>query len=90
MWFALVRDRLSLTRGMDTKGAAQDMNFPANVGDSVGGGVSMRALIELCLVENERRMAGYDPRLLRPGTVPWIARLVRRFLPGAPLSAAPR
>jgi hypothetical protein len=61
------------------------MNFPANVGDSVGGGVSVRALIDLCLAENDRRMAGYDPRLLRPTTVPRIARLVRRFLPGVAL-----
>ncbi len=85
VWIALIRDRISLARGIDRDGAAQDMNFPANVGDSVGGGVSMRALIELCLVENDRRMAGYDARLLRPTTVPRLARLALRFLPGVPL-----
>ena len=85
VWIALVRDRISIARGIDSDGSAQDMNFPANVGDSVGGGVSIRALIDLCLVENDRRMAGYDTRLLRPGTVPRIARLVRRFLPGVAL-----
>ncbi len=74
VWIALIRDRLSLARGMDTQGAAQDMNFRANVGDSVGGGVSMRALVDPWLVENERRLAGYDPRLLRARIVPWIAR----------------
>lgn len=89
VWVTLIKDRVSLARGMDSDGAAQDMNFPANVGDSVGGGVSMRALVDLCLIENDRRMAGYDPRLLRPTTVPRIARLMRRFMPGVPLPAAP-
>ena len=80
VWFSLIRDRISLARGFDTSGAAQGMNFPANVGDSVGGGVSARALIDLCLSENERRMDGYDARLLRPVTVPWLARIARRFV----------
>lgn len=56
------------------------MNFPANVGDSVGSGVSAKALIDLCLTENERRMGGYDARLLRPVTVPWLAGVARRFI----------
>jgi hypothetical protein len=80
VWFALIRDRVSLARGFDTSGAAQDMNFPANVGDSVAGAVSARALVDLCLEENERRMSGYDVRLLRPVTVPWLAGIVRRFI----------
>jgi hypothetical protein len=80
VWFSLIRDRISLARGIDTSGAAQDMNFPANVGDSVSGGVSARALIDLCLSENERRMGGYDARLLRPVTVPRLARIARRFI----------
>jgi hypothetical protein len=28
----------------------------------------------LCLKENDRRFAGYDPRLLRPTTVPRLVR----------------
>jgi hypothetical protein len=31
-------------------------------------------------MENERRMAGYDPRLLRPQAMPRLLRFVRRFL----------
>ena len=80
VWVSLIRDRISLAKGFDTGGAAQDMNFPANVGDSVGGGISAKALIELCLTENERRMGGYDARLLRPTTVPWLAGIARRFI----------
>ena len=37
-------------------------------------------LIDLCLAENERRMAGYEPRLLRPQVVPRLIRFLRRFL----------
>jgi hypothetical protein len=37
-------------------------------------------LIELCLTENDRRMGGYDARLLRPVTVPKLARFALRFI----------
>lgn len=80
VWCSLIRDRISLARGFDKSGAAQDANFPANVGDSVAGDVSLRSLIELCLAENDRRMGGYDARLLRPVTVPKLARLALRFI----------
>jgi hypothetical protein len=80
VWLALIRERVSLARGFDITGAAPDANFRADVGESIGGGISVRALIDLCLKENERRMAGYDARLLRPTTVPWLARIARRFI----------
>jgi hypothetical protein len=41
----------------------------------------LRRLIGTCLSENDRRMAAYDPRLLRPRLVPSIARIVYRMLP---------
>jgi hypothetical protein len=80
VWIALIRERVLLARGFDITGAAPDANFRADVGESIGGGISVRALIDLCLKENERRMAGYDARLLRPTTVPWLARIARRFI----------
>jgi len=39
-----------------------------------------RLLIDLCLTENERRMDGYDARLLRPVTVPWLAPIAHQFI----------
>ncbi len=42
------------------------------------GGAAIR--VDLCLSENERRMAGYDRRLLRPRTVPALVRVARWFL----------
>ena len=42
--------------------------------------LSAAALFDICLAENERRMAGYEPRLLRPQVVPRLIRFLRRFL----------
>src|SRR5439155_16914760 len=45
-------------------------------------------IAETCLRENERRIAGYDPRLLRPRLVPRLVRQALRMSPrgknGAP------
>ncbi len=37
-------------------------------------------LIDVCMTENERRLAGYDPRLKRPVAAPTLARLARLFI----------
>jgi len=82
VWFFLIRERIGIARGIDVDvdGAAQDANFPMNAADTLGQTLSPGAMIDLCLAEDARRMAGYDARLLRPTTVPRLARLVRRFL----------
>ena len=41
--------------------------------------LSPLSLIELCLAENARRLAGYDDRLIRPAAVPRLARLACRL-----------
>jgi hypothetical protein len=48
---------------------------------SIFGDFSLRAFLETCLAENERRLAPYDPRLLRPMLVPSVVRQVVRVLP---------
>ena len=45
------------------------------------GDVSARSFVELCLAENERRLAPYDPRLARPRLAPTAARWIVRLLP---------
>ncbi|WDD91491.1 ferritin-like domain-containing protein [Burkholderia sp. FERM BP-3421] len=80
VWACLIKDRVNIARGIDSDGAARDMNFPANAASTVGDGLDPRELIALCLSENERRMAGYDRRLVRPLFVPRMARLALRFL----------
>jgi hypothetical protein len=86
VWIFLVWERIGLARGAGAASTErpQDNNFTltgskavANVDISVGG------LLGLCLEENERRMAGYEPRLLRPQVMPRLVRCARRLMPGA-------
>jgi hypothetical protein len=55
-------------------------NFTMNAHEQFGD-ISPREFVELCLRENEKRLAPYDPRLLRPEFVPSIARAVLTTLP---------
>ncbi|WP_038753223.1 hypothetical protein [Burkholderia sp. ABCPW 111] len=80
VWALLIWERIGIARGIDADGVARDANFPANTATTVGDALNPRELIALCLAENERRMAGYDKRLLRPMIVPRLARLALRFI----------
>ena len=80
LWLYLIRERVAIARGIRAGGRGRDANFTMTGTGSIGVKLKPRELIDLCLAENERRMAGYDPRLLRPTTVPRLARLVRRLL----------
>ena len=80
VWAFLIWERIGIARGIDASGNAQDANFAMNGSSAVGIDLSPRQLIELCLRENERRMHGYDHRLLRPTIVPALSRFVCRFL----------
>jgi hypothetical protein len=81
VWVFLAWERIGIARGLgggDSKPA--DNNFTLTGSKSVGDvDISPAALMAVCLTENDRRVAGYDPRLLRPTTTPAIARLVCRF-----------
>ncbi|CAN0628293.1 conserved protein of unknown function [Burkholderia multivorans] len=80
VWAFLIWERIGIARGIDTDGVAHDANFSATGAASVGDALDPRELIELCLTENDRRMAGYDKRLLRPMFMPRMARLALRFM----------
>lgn len=58
-------------------------NFTMNAHQSLGSDLTLHGLLARCLAENERRMAHYDPRLLRPKLVPAIARLLHRVMPSS-------
>ncbi|CAG9244100.1 ferritin-like domain-containing protein [Paraburkholderia unamae] len=80
IWFMLVWERLAIARGIDANGVAHDSNFlPANR-EVLGDALKPHEMIELCLKENDERMSGYDPRLLRPTLVPALARFALRFI----------
>ena len=56
---------------------------------SVFGDFSLRAFLETCLEENDRRLAPYDPRLLRPTLVPSVIRKVVKVIPRRASSRPP-
>jgi hypothetical protein len=83
VWAFLIGERIGLARstGKTVDGSEQDNSFTLTGSKAVADiDLSPAALIDLCLAENERRMAGYEPRLLRPQVMPRLVRLVRRFL----------
>jgi hypothetical protein len=87
VWIFLIWERVGLARGMgggsDAKlgAATQDNNFTLTGSKAVGAvDISVGALVDVCLEENERRLSGYDPRLLRPNLVPRLMRFARRFM----------
>jgi hypothetical protein len=75
-----VASRTKTARSMGGTGNSSD-NFTLSARQEMGESVTLRSLLKLCLHENERRMAPYDARLLRPRLVPAIAKLIHRLLP---------
>jgi len=83
VWIRLVRERIGLARGIgaDKTERPQDNNFTVTGSKAVADvDLSIAELIDICLAENDRRMRGYDPRLLRPMVIPRLARFVRHFV----------
>jgi hypothetical protein len=71
--------RLVWQRAMIARGAGGN-NFTATGHRSMGIAVKPRDVVDTCLAENDRRMAGYDARLLRPTLVPRAVRFARHFI----------
>jgi hypothetical protein len=89
VWAFLIWERIGIARGVGggdqaeagVVGTLQDNNFTLTGGKSLAAvDLSPAALIEICLAENERRLSGYDPRLLRPNIVPRLMRVALRLL----------
>ncbi|HEY1722261.1 MAG TPA: ferritin-like domain-containing protein [Magnetospirillaceae bacterium] len=80
VWAFLIYERIGIARGFDDSGNAQDANFAMTGAGSVGVDLAPLDLMALCLKENDRRMAGYDKRLLRPATVPALVRLALKVM----------
>jgi hypothetical protein len=91
VWVFLVWERIGLARGMHAGGrVSADNNFTLTGSRAVGAGeLSARGFIDLCLAENERRLSLYDPRLLRPRTMPRLLRFVRCLMRGEAVVPAP-
>ena len=67
--------RLKMGRETDSN------NFAAAGGGAIGLDISPRSFFALCIAENERRLAPFDARLLRPGMMPALVRFATRFMP---------
>ncbi len=83
VWAFLVGERIGLARsaGASRDENPQDNSFTLTCSKAVADiDLSPAALLDLCLAENQRRMEGYDSRLLRPQVVPRLVRLVRRLM----------
>jgi hypothetical protein len=91
LWFNLrcvacflgrIKGRLDTAR--DVKGSQgdkkKDKNFTATTSKAFAGNLKVGDLLRLCLAENDRRMAKYDARLLRPTLVPWLVKLALKFV----------
>jgi hypothetical protein len=58
-------------------------NFTLSAHRELGEPVTLHRLLHLCLSENDRRLARYDARLLRPRLVPGIGSFLHRVLPAS-------
>ena len=84
VWLFLAWERIRMVRSMDADGNVreQDANFTVSGAKDVSSiDVSLRELLGICLVENNRRFAGYDVRLRRPRMMPGLSRCLRYVLP---------
>jgi len=83
VWMFLIGERISMARGMgDDNTKAQENNFTLNGSKELGVEVTFPQLARICLAENDRRLAVYDQRLIRPRFVPAMMRLALRFAGG--------
>jgi len=80
VWTFLVWERIGTAKKVESHGNAADNNFTVSGSREIGVEVSFKQLAEICLRENDRRLAPYDPRLIRPVFVPGAIRFALRFL----------
>jgi hypothetical protein len=83
VWLFLIYERIGLARAASAgpQDQPQDNNFTLTGSKAVADiDIAPGELLDLCLTENERRMAVYDARLLRPQVMPRLVRFVGRFL----------
>jgi hypothetical protein len=71
--------RVKTAKSAGSSAQGKDFTFESHKSFSVD--LSPRGFFMLCLAENARRMAGYDPRLLRPRFMPTAIGLLARVLP---------
>jgi hypothetical protein len=87
VWIFLIWERIGIAGQMESSEKGQDNNFTLNGSKELGVEVSFGELARICIAENDRRLAPYDPRLIRPVFVPNMLRLALRFMKKPPSAA---
>jgi hypothetical protein len=80
VWLFLIAERIGIAGDMEKSEKANDNNFTLNGSKELGVEISFPDLARICLAENDRRLAAYDARLIRPRFVPGMIRLALRFM----------
>lgn len=78
-WLQIAWLRIASARtvGKKARGKRLNSNFTVKGAQAVTAfKLDFCELLEICLLENDRRFSGYDRRLARPETIPTFARLV--------------
>jgi hypothetical protein len=84
VWAFLIWERIGIAGQMESSDKAQDSNFTLNGSRELGVEITFAELARICLAENDRRLAPYDRRLIRPVFVPNMMRLALRFMKKPP------
>jgi len=74
VWIFLIYERIGIAKDVDGLEGA-DANFTMNGSSALSEEMELPKLLAICLEEDTRRMAGYDPRLKRPTTMPFLGRV---------------
>ncbi|HEV7383661.1 MAG TPA: hypothetical protein VGN89_02200 [Phenylobacterium sp.] len=80
VWAFLIWERIGIAGQMESSEKAQDNNFTLSGSKELGVEVTFGELARICIAENDRRLAPYDTRLIRPVFVPNMMRLALRFM----------
>ena len=80
VWCFLIAERMNMAKGMGENTKAQENNFTLNGSKELGVEISFPDLAAICIAENDRRLAPYDQRLIRPRFVPGTMKLVLRLM----------
>lgn len=80
VWAFIAWKRLQTLRNMSGSQSLTMSGFTETGHQSLGISLDPAKLIDLCFAEGERRLSGYDDRLLRPRIIPLLARFARRFM----------
>ncbi len=74
VWGYLIYERIGIAKDVDGLEGA-DANFTMNGSSALSEEMDLPKLLAICLEEDKRRMAGYDMRLTRPTTMPFLGRI---------------